>query len=248
MTLGDRMKIYEDVSNYKLVRRMPVIVRIDGRAFHTLTRDLNKPFDLNFISVMEQTMKELCENVCNCVLGYTQSDEITLVLVDYKNIETQPWFDNRVQKMASICAAMATVAFNKNLYKLTKGELGHINSNEELWLLESKFFKATFDARAFNIPQYEVTNNLIWRQQDATRNSILSLAQSLYPHKQIEGIKCNQLQDKMFTEKNVNWNDLETRLKRGSCCIKNDEGNWFIDYETPIFTENRDYIEKLINF
>ena len=248
MTLGERMKEHEGVSNIKLVRRTPVIVRIDGRAFHTLTRGLKKPFDLNFIAVMEQTMKELCENVGNCVLGYVQSDEITLVLVDYKDIETQPWFDNRLQKIASVSASIATAAFNKNLWRLTKGELGHIESDEELWLFDSKLFKATFDARVFNVPQYEVTNNLIWRQQDATRNSILSLAQSLYPHKQIEGIKCNELQNKMLIEKDMNWNNLETKLKRGSCCIRDNEGKWFIDYNIPIFTENRDYIEKLIIF
>lgn len=244
MTLGERMKEYEAVSNNKLVRRMPVIVRIDGRAFHTLTRGLKKPFDLNFIAVMEQTMKELCENVGNCVLGYVQSDEITLVLIDYKDIETQPWFDNRVQKIASVCSSIAATAFNKHLYNLIQD----LESDEEINLFTKKLFKATFDARAFNVPQYEVTNNLIWRQQDATRNSILSLAQSLYPHKQIEGIKCNELQNKMLTEKDVNWNNLETKLKRGSCCIRDDEGKWFIDYNIPIFTENRDYIEKLIIF
>lgn len=144
--------------------------------------------------------------------------------------------------------SVLTAAFNKNLWRLTKGELGHIESDEELWLFDSKLFKATFDARAFNVPQYEVINNLIWRQQDATRNSILSLAQSLYPHKQIEGIKCNELQNKMLIEKDVNWNNLETKLKRGSCCIRDNESKWFIDYNIPIFTENRDYIEKLIIF
>lgn len=80
-----------------------------------------------------------------------------------------------------------------------------------------------FDARAFTVPIEEVNNCLLWRQQDATRNSIQALAQSLYPHKELQGINTKALQDKMFSEKGINWNDLPTKQKRGSCCRKNDE-------------------------
>ena len=104
-----------------------------------------------------------------------------------------------------------------------------------------------FDSRVFNVPLHEVVNNLIWRQQDAERNSIQGLAQSLFSHREIEGLSCNELQDKMFTEKGVNWNDLPVHLKRGSCVIKDDKGEWVVDKEVPRFTENRDYVYSLVD-
>ena len=112
-SLGDRMKTYEYVTRTYLTRRMPVIIRLDGKAFHTFTRGLKKPFDEIFVKAMQDTMKHLCENVQGCVLGYTQSDEITLVLVDYHDRDTSAWFDNNIQKMASVSASMATMAFNQ---------------------------------------------------------------------------------------------------------------------------------------
>lgn len=245
MTLGERMKEYEMQSRTKLLRRTPVIIRLDGKAFHTFTRGLDKPFDKEFVKIMQKTMLKLCENIQGCVLGYTQSDEITLVLVDYTNIDTCAWFDNQVQKIVSVSASMATLYFNE-LVDETFDKVLEKNKVYKVRVWENKLFRATFDSRAFNLPKEEVCNCLIWRQQDATRNSILSLAQSLYSQKQIEGIKCNALQDKMFTEKGVNWNELETTLKRGSCAIKDENGKWFIDNEIPIFTEKRDYIDKLI--
>lgn len=114
-SLAKRMKQYESVSKSTLVRRMPVIIRLDGRSFHTFTKGFKRPFDDVLIETMQETMKHLCENIQGCVLGYTQSDEITLVLVDYKNLDSQSWFDNEVQKICSIAASMATMAFNKYL-------------------------------------------------------------------------------------------------------------------------------------
>ena len=112
--LGDRMKHnYEEVSKTRLTRRVPVIIRLDGCHFHTVTRGFNKPFDEVMIKTMQDTMKYLCENIQGCVLGYTQSDEITLVLQDYRELGTDAWFDYEVQKMCSVSAAMATYAFNK---------------------------------------------------------------------------------------------------------------------------------------
>lgn len=249
MKLGERMKEYEMQSRTRLLRRTPVIVRIDGKAFHTFTRGLEKPFDMDFVKIMQSTMKYLCENVQGCVLGYTQSDEITLVLIDYQNLDSMAWFDNQVQKIVSISSSLATKAFNEEFYM----NFCNYKSSEEVFgnldryhLLQKKLFQATFDSRAFNLPKEEVCNNLIWRQQDATRNSINSLAQSLFSHKQLQGINSKELQNKMLTEKNVNWNDLPTTLKRGSCCIRNEDGKWFIDEEIPIFTEDRKYIENLI--
>lgn len=255
------MKGYEFQSRTSLLKRTPVIIRLDGKAFHTFTKGLDKPFDKEFIEIMQNTMLNLCENIQGCVLGYTQSDEITLILVDYKELDTCAWFDNEIQKIVSVSSSMATLFFNKELYKEYELYDGHllrqftISRFSEIddrtlinrgMLLSSKLFKATFDSRAFNLPKEEVCNNLIWRQQDATRNSINSLAQSLYSHKELQGISCKDIQNKMLIEKNVNWNNLETKLKRGSCAIKDDNGKWFIDNEIPIFTENRDYIDKLI--
>ena len=259
MTLGERMKEYVMQSHTRLLRRVPVIMRLDGKAFHTWTRELDRPFDRNLMHIMQKTMLALCEQIQGCVLGYTQSDEITLVLVDYQRIESMAWFDNQVQKMCSVAASIATSAFEKALHE----EIDELEVDaqkyywdnqlftqeeclEKMHLLIDKKWKANFDARAFNIPIHEVINNLIWRQQDATRNSILSVAQSLYPHKELQGIGTKELQNKMLTEKYVNWNDYKTDEKRGIAAIKDNEGKWFIDELTPIFTEDRDYINRLV--
>lgn len=239
MKLGERMKTYEMQLRSRLLRRTPVVIRIDGKSFHTFTRGLKKPFDEDFVRIMQDTMKYLCENIQGCVLGYTQSDEITLVLIDYQNLDSMAWFDNQVQKIVSVSASLATIGFNKSLNEM-------VNNKKESDIWNSKLYRATFDSRVFNLPKEEVCNNLIWRQQDATRNSINSLAQSLFSQKQLQGINSKQLQNKMLTEKDVNWNDLSTTLKRGSCCIKDKEGKWIVDNEIPIFTEDRDYIDKLI--
>lgn len=259
-TLGTRMKEYEAVSKNHLMRRTPVIIRLDGKAFHTFTRGLDKPFDSDFVTMMQQTMLHLCENIQGCVLGYTQSDEITLVLVDYQNRDSCAWFDNQVQKIASISASMATLYFNRELsemlrdleedlaaanYSLPQAHMYETNSKKyDKWY--DKEYRALFDSRVFNLPQYEVINNLIWRQQDATRNSINSVAQSLFSHKELQGISSKDLQDKMLTERDVNWNDYPTHLKRGCCAIKDSEGKWVLDINIPIFTEDRDYIDRLV--
>ena len=264
--LGNRMKnFYEAVPKTFLIRKTPVIIRLDGKAFHSFTRGFKKPFDKILIKTMQETMKYLCENIQGCVLGYTQSDEITLVLVDYFKIDTDAWFGYNVQKITSVSASMATLAFN-NIFRKYVSELIPMNlsnsSKEDIKYynaLDRAIIKgAFFDSRCFNIPKEEVNNCLLWRQQDATRNSIQSLAQSLYSNKQIEGINTKKLQDKMFTEKGVNWNDLPTTQKRGSCCIKkpteiitpNGEtvirNKWVIDNEIPIFSQDTEYINNLI--
>lgn len=211
------------------------------------------------MNVMQKTMLVLCEQIQGCVLGYTQSDEITLVLVDYQRIESSAWFDNQVQKMCSVAASIATSAFEKALHEEIEAleidaqwyQSSYIwdkatNCWEKAKLLKEKQFKANFDARAFNVPIYEVINNLIWRQQDATRNSINMVAQSLYSHKELQGIGTKELQNKMLVEKNVNWNDFEVDEKRGIAAIKDNQGKWFTDKTTPIFTEDREYINRLV--
>ena len=253
-SLGDRMKKYESVSKNTLVSRMPVILRLDGCHFHTFTKGFEKPFDIVLMKTMQETMKYLCEHIQGCVFGYTQSDEITLVLVDYKNINSSAWFDNEVQKMCSVAASMATFAFNT--YFRVKAE--EIQSTYYMKHISALSNGAFFDCRAFNVPKEDVCNCVLWRQQDATRNSIEALAQANFSHKELQNLNCNKLQDKLFLEKGINWNDLEIIKKRGSGCVKeayvftNQHGEqtertrWVIDENMPILTQDRNYIEKLI--
>lgn len=262
-SLGDRMKQYEYVTRNYLTRKLPVIIRLDGKAFHSFTRGLRKPFDDIFVKSMQDTMKYLCENVQGCVLGYCQSDEITLVLVDYQNREADAWFDNNIQKMVSVSASMATLAFNKaflhNTWHYIEDNMDRMDRDlayEDI--LTNKFSTAMFDSRVFTLPKEEVVNCLIWRQQDATRNSIQSVGQANFSHTQLHGKNCSDIQDMLMLEKGINWNDYPTHLKRGTCCIKKpfviNEGTeqeairnkWVIDTEIPIFTQNKEYINKLI--
>lgn len=275
--LGLRMKeFYEQIPKSRLVRRMPVAIRIDGKAFHTFTKNFKKPFDEVLVKSMQETMKYLCENIQGCVLGYTQSDEITLILVDYKNLNSSAWFDYEVQKMCSVAASMATMAFNKFYYAnsidfVTEHYIQEpsgyyywdTEENEELNKVYNNGVKkgAMFDARVFNIPREEVTNLIYWRQLDATRNSIQMVGQANFSHKELQNKSCNKIQDMLMLERGINWNDIPTHLKRGTCCIKKEiqderfdikdgaypRSVWVVDTEIPVFKgESRNYIETLI--
>ena len=276
--LGTRMKtFYEEIPKTKLMRRCPVTIRIDGKAFHTFTRGFQKPFDEVLIEAMQKTMKYLCENIQGCVLGYTQSDEITLILVDYKKLNSSAWFDYEVQKMCSIAASMATMAFNRFFmyeYEEFNRWVNEGNPTDEDRRLNDIYYDAMckgamFDARCFNIPKEEVTNLIYWRQLDASRNSIQMVGQANFSHKELQNKSCNQIQDMLMEQKGINWNDLPTYQKRGACCIKNshivrrlsdetvlciveDPGKhtneWIIDKNIPIFKgDDRRYIDNLIN-
>lgn len=274
--LGTRMKTYyEQIPKTKLMRRTPVAIRIDGKAFHTFTRGFQKPFDEVLIKSMQETMKYLCENIQGCVLGYTQSDEITLILVDYKNLNSAAWFDYEVQKMCSIAASMATMAFNKLFADNCLDFIYENYTNKELKTVLGAHATALekgamFDARVFNIPKEEVTNLIYWRQLDATRNSIQMVGQANFSHKELQNKTCNDIQDMLMLQKGINWNDFPTHQKRGSCCIKSNDkevitedsigidgrvigtkmtvrSQWIIDTEIPIFKgEGREYVDKLI--
>ena len=202
---------------------------------------------------MQATALNLCKNIEGCKLAYTQSDEISLLLTDYDELNTQAWFDKNLQKIVSISASLATLYFNKSFKDLSEEWFERYyeawNYTEEdskyYWTLERVEFTATFDSRAFCLPKEEVANYYIWRQKDATRNSINSLAQANFSHKSLQGLNVNQVQDKLINEKGINWNDQLTEFKRGVCCIKTEEG-WKIDKEIPVFTEDRNYIERFI--
>lgn len=252
-TLEQRMKEYENVNRFYLTRRTPIIIRIDGRAFHTFCKGFKKPYDRIFAESMQATALNLCKNIEGCKLAYTQSDEISLLLTDYDELETQAWFDKNLQKIVSISASLATLYFNKSFKDLSEQWFERYyeawnNSKEDDKYFETlcnRQFTATFDSRAFCLPKEEVANYYIWRQKDATRNSINSLAQANFSHKSLQGLNVNQVQDKLVNEKGINWNDQLTEFKRGICCIKTEEG-WKIDKEIPVFTEDRNYIERLI--
>ena len=271
--LGKRMKeFYETVPKTKLMRRCPVVVRLDIRAGHTFCRGFMRPFDEVFIKSMQETAKYLCENIQGCVLSYQQSDEVSLILVDYKKLNSSAFFDYEVQKVCSITASMATMAFNKIFNENTLNFISpEIFEDEKLKKICASHAEAVekgamFDSRCFNIPKEEVTNYVYWRQLDATRNSIQMVGQANFSHKELQNKSCNDIQDMLMTQKGINWNDLPTYQKRGSCCIKevyyaDKDGNeiykeridavkrtlWIIDRDIPIFkNEGRDYIERLI--
>lgn len=250
-SLGDRMKQYEAVSKSCLIRRMPIILRLDGCHFHTFTKGFVKPFDEILMCSMIRTMKYLCQNIQGCVFGYTQSDEISLILVDYKKLNSSAWYDNEVQKMCSVATSLCTLAFNRIFREEVHNHVSEYFNDKEKSKCLSAYNKAleigaTFDCRAFNVPKEDVCNCIIWRQQDATRNSIQSLAQSKFSHKELHGLSCDKLQDKLFTERGINWNDLEVYKKRGTACYNRGEeySDWAVDLCMPILTQDNNYINK----
>ena len=269
--IGKRMKeYYENIPKTKLMRRAPVSARIDGKAFHTFTRGFKKPFDDILIKSMQETMKYLCENIQGCVLGYTQSDEISLLLVDYKNLNSSAWFDYEIQKICSIAASMATMAFNKSFTKNAEEFMTDCALNYEMEGLCGKGTEeyklcevyqkaiekgAICDARCFNIPKEEVTNYFYWRQLDAIRNSIQMIGQANFSHNILKYKTCEDIKDMIYVKNEIVWELLPTYKQRGSCCIKQDyiyenilRKQWIIDNNIPLFKdEGRDYIEVLVN-
>lgn len=246
--LDKRMKeFYEFIPKTSLMRRCPVAIRIDGKAFHTFTKKFEKPFDLILMEAMQETMKYLCQNVQGCVLGYTQSDEITLILIDYQNLESSAWFDYEVQKISSVSASMATMKFNQIFASLVN-KYESVTDPEQLEVYKKAIETgALFDARCFNIPKDEVCNLIYWRQQDASRNSIQQIARYYYTPKQLEGKKNTMIQDMLYKDFKINWNDYPVPQKRGTACIKDENGKWFIDTSMPILrADDREYVNKLI--
>jgi tRNA(His) guanylyltransferase len=272
--LGDRMKKnYEDRTRISLPRRGYTIIRIDGKAFHTYTKGLRRPFDLDLIDDMDETAAYLCKNIMGAKFAYVQSDEISVLITDFEDEGTQAWFDNNLQKMVSIAASLATAKFNQLRMARACVNPNLVDNVDSLDYEDIKRFKlAMFDARVFQIPQkVEVENYFIWRQQDATRNSISSVAQSLYSPKQLHGVKTDGMQELIF-QAGTNWNDFSPREKRGGIIKKVERefirkntnvgvsdstvvidskdvytrSAWELDVETPIFTQNREYLNNLI--
>ena len=271
--LANRMKEYEKRNQYYLQKRTPVAIRVDGRSFHTFTKGFQRPFDDVLIKTMQETAKYMCENIQGAKFAYVQSDEITIILTDYDTLETDCWFNYRTDKLCSIAASMATMIFNKIFKEKVENfieeggafSLAQLNYNQMKMEPYLKAIEkgAMFDARCFNIPKEEVTNLIYWRQLDASRNSIQMVGQANFSHNELQNKSCNDIQDMLMLQKNINWNDFPTYQKRGSCVVKSDEketitednigtkmtirSKWIIDKEMPILKgKDRAYIDKLV--
>lgn len=254
-SLGDRMKEYEGRNQYYLQKRTPVCIRVDMRAGHTFTRGFARPFDEVFGNAMVRTMEYCAKNIGNCVFAYCQSDEITFILVDYAKLETDAWFDYRTDKLCSISASMATMAFNKYFEKEVK-HWGHqygfpdktVDWTPEISALWFKYWDsidkgAMFDARCFNIPKEEACNLIYWRQLDATRNSIQMVGQANFSHNELQGKSCNMIQDMLHEQRGINWNEYPIRWKRGVAWTKELGIDWIMP---TLKGEHRKYVDDLI--
>ena len=237
LTIMNRMKdSYEVRARHYLTRRIPVIMRLDGKAFHNYTKGLNKPFDEGLIEDMQKTAIYLCEQIQGAKCAYTQSDEISILLTDYENLNTEAWFNYEVQKMTSVSASLATGIFNQ----LRLARKCSIQSELQIPVISIEEINtcnlANFDSRVFSIPKDDVANYFLARQLDAEKNSISMLAQSLYSHKELHGKHGGEMQEMCF-QKGHNWNDLHFSKKRGSFIIKNTYWN------DELIDEDENYIK-----
>lgn len=231
-SLGDRMKDFESRNSSYLTPKIPVMMRLDGKAFHTFTKGSVKPFDKIIIDCMAATTEYLMNNIQGAKVGYCQSDEISILITDFENITTDRWYDYNIQKMTSISAAFASTAFT-------------ISYNQRKGIYPSELYKlAHFDSRVFNIPKEDVMNCFRWRYQDWLRNSIQMLAQSLYSHKELQGKKTPVLNELCF-QKGQNWNDLDPQLKNGTLFIK--ETGKEIQKFTDFNLNSNDFCDTIFN-
>jgi tRNA(His) 5'-end guanylyltransferase len=225
-SLGDRMKKYENVYKVRFTDRLPIIVRLDGKAFHTLTHQCEKPFDYKLTNIFNLITLDLFVQMQGSVFAYTQSDEISILLYPWKKLESQAWFDNEMNKINTISASIVS-AFATQLWGVA------FDTDNRL----------LFDARSFILPESEVVNYFIWRQKDWIRNSVQMLGRAHFSQKELHG-KTNNDVKTMLEAIGVSWNDLPIYLRYGRAIYKNSEGEDIIDKEIPLFTENRSFIEK----
>lgn len=198
-SLGDRMKAYEAAHRAVLPRRTYTLLRLDGRAFHSYLRGCKRPFDEQFMADMDAVAEALCAEISGAAFAYTQSDEISILLTDFASLGTQPWFGGVVAKVLSVSASLATAVLNER----RPGK------------------RALFDARVFTLADpVEVANYVIWRQRDAVRNSISMAAQARFSHRRLHGVSSGEMQELLFTEAGVNWNDYPAGCKRGRVTVR----------------------------
>lgn len=243
--IGSRMKAnYEDAYRTYLPKRMPVIIRVDGKSFSSYTRKLQKPWDHNLVEVMDYVGITLCSEIQGAQMAYIQSDEISVLLHNYKTLVSEAWFNNNLQKMVSVSAGIASAHFTLKSYLIRDKDSSSMSGNPEL-----EGSPVVFDSRAWVMPESEVCNYFLWRQMDATRNAISMLARSKFSHNQCQGKSSNQLQEMLFQEHGINFDELEPYFKRGRCVIKEAQGErskWVIDKNIPMFSKEREYIEDLL--
>lgn len=239
-SLGDRMKDYEQRAFRSLIRRIPLIIRVDGKSFSKWTKGLVRPFDDDLKECMSYTMYKLCSSIDGARFGYTQSDEISILVCDYRDILTQGWFDYRANKIESVVASMATAAFNHACLKIMPE-----------WY--QKMGPALFDARAWSLPKEEISNYFLWRQKDCEKNSVSQVAQVHFSSGLLKNKTGNQRQDMLLLERNINWNNFPIKYKRGSAAYKvviEVEGSvrskYVVDNSMPIITQDRNYVERWI--
>ena len=202
-SLGNRMKSYERLEKQRFLPLLPVVARIDGRSFHTWTKGLDRPFDKDFMLIMKKVLKGLMEQT-NATFGYTQSDELSLLFYS-DDIKSQIFFDGKIYKMTSVLASLTTALFYKEL-----------SSTEYKYLDKFKKDIATFDCRVWQLPsKEEAANYFVWRELDAVRNSIQSVGQANFSHKELHKKSQKQIQEMLFQEKGINWNDFSLNEKRG---------------------------------
>jgi len=225
--LGNRMKSYENVYRQYLTKNNYFILRIDGKAFHSYTRLLDKPFDKYFNEAMDHTAITLCKQIQGVVLSYVQSDEITIVFTDIQSEETQIWFGGNIQKIVSVGASMATAIFNE--YRVNQAY------NHNITILEY----AHFDARVFSIPDWiEVYNNVVWRNRDCMRNAVQMVARSLYSHKELMDKSCEEIIP-MIEAKIIDWENYDPKCKFGRIISKKDREIETINHKNEIVKVNR---------
>lgn len=263
-SLGERIKNnYENRTRFMLPRRTYTIIRLDGKAFHTFTKQFKRPYDEDFMKMMDETAIALCGQIQGTKLAYVQSDEITLVLTDFEQFTTDAWFDGNIQKIASVSASIATTAFNSSYLGFLLSNSDDSNKNIIVDnLLSQKQKLANFDSRVFSLSDYEeVINTLIWRQRDAIKNAIQSLAQSQFSSKELHGKNTSTLQT-MLLHKNIDFEQQPVGFQRGrfiqkiSCNVPESDNNGkkipehtrtkWIKVDPPIFSDNRNFLYDII--
>ena len=191
---------YESRTRIYLPRRTYTLLRVDGKAFHQYTKGCARPYDLDLMADMDTAAIALCGNMEGARLAFVQSDEISVLLTDFANPQSEAWFDGNLQKICSLSASIATAHFN--LARSLRGG--------------SSASVALFDSRVWTIPQpIEVYNYFLWRQQDASRNSLSMTAQAHFPHERLQRLSSAELHELLWREKEINWNDLPVGFKRG---------------------------------
>ena len=257
--ISTRMKTkYEDVFRQTLPQRTYGLLRIDGKAFHTFTKKLPRPYCPELAEALDTAAQTLCKTMQGARFAYGQSDEYSFLFTDFEDIDSEMWFNGNIQKIASVSASIFTAYFNQawqEIIKMTSLQKEHAGKI------------ALFDARVFIIPnRTDVVNYFVWRQQDATRNSLSMLAASHFNHKELHGKKSADMHE-MLHIKDINWNNEPTSFKRGRVIKRGNvtrtakfvhkasgemierpvhETPWIVDNDIPVFTQDHDYLDELV--